>query len=120
MDYIIDMYDTGMWPQHRRLGRRAASMAASSSTGTADLPYRYQWPRPAVTVDCLIYALDDGEPWILLIKRKNDPFKGAWALPGERASLPSRSIHFQEFCNAVYRLLNLKFPFLSAKTAPTL
>lgn len=31
----------------------------------------------------MIYALDEGTPWILLIKRKNDPFKGGWALPGE-------------------------------------
>ena len=56
---------------------------ASSSAGEADLPYRYRWPRPAVTADCLIYTLEEGEPWILLIKRKNDPFKGEWALPGE-------------------------------------
>ncbi|CAM9816287.1 unnamed protein product [Ascophyllum nodosum] len=55
---------------------------ASSSAGEADLPYRYRWPRPAVTADCLIYTLEEGEPWILLIKRKNDPFKGEWALPG--------------------------------------
>ncbi|CAM9628713.1 unnamed protein product, partial [Hapterophycus canaliculatus] len=46
------------------------------------LPFRYQWPRPAVTVDCLIYTLDDGRPWILLIRRKNEPFMGSWALPG--------------------------------------
>ncbi|CAM9581587.1 unnamed protein product [Sphacelaria rigidula] len=52
------------------------------SVAATELPYRYRWPRPAVTVDCLIYALDQGEPWILLIKRKNDPCKGTWALPG--------------------------------------
>lgn len=69
---------------HGRFRARAMAIAMSSSTTTAaDLPYRYQWPRPAVTVDCIIYTLDEGEPWILLIKRKNDPFKGAWALPGE-------------------------------------
>ncbi|CAM9462014.1 unnamed protein product [Ectocarpus sp. 12 AP-2014] len=63
-----------------------ASLSASATGGgddtAPDLPFRYQWPRPAVTVDCLIYALDEGKPWILLIKRKNDPFKGGWALPG--------------------------------------
>lgn len=59
-------------------------MSAMSAAGAEDgLPYRYRWPRPSVTVDCLIYALDEGTPWILLIKRKNDPFKGSWALPGE-------------------------------------
>lgn len=55
----------------------------SSSAGEANLPYRYRFPRPAVTVDCLIYTLEEREPWILLIKRKNDPFKGSWALPGK-------------------------------------
>lgn len=55
-----------------------------SAAGADDgLAYRYRWPRPSVTVDCLIYALDEGTPWILLIKRKNDPFQGSWALPGE-------------------------------------
>lgn len=58
--------------------------AAEEGADSRSLPYRYQWPRPSVTVDCLIYALDEGTPWILLIKRKNDPFKGGWALPGER------------------------------------
>lgn len=46
-------------------------------------PY-YKYPRPAVTVDSVIFDLydDDGEPKVLLIKRKNEPFKGKWALPG--------------------------------------
>ena len=40
--------------------------------------YTYQYPRPAVTVDILLFA---GEK-ILLIQRKNPPFKDAWAFPG--------------------------------------
>ncbi|CAM9587294.1 unnamed protein product [Scytosiphon promiscuus] len=62
----------------------AASLSTAGGGGgpTEDLPFRYRWPRPAVTVDCLIYTLDDGRPWILLIRRKNDPFRGSWALPG--------------------------------------
>ncbi|CAN0245169.1 unnamed protein product, partial [Laminaria digitata] len=59
-----------------------ASSTATTAGGGDDLQYRYRWPRPAVTVDCLVYALDEGKPWILLIKRKNDPCKGSWALPG--------------------------------------
>lgn len=72
----------------------------STSEGATNLPYCYKWPRPAVTVDCLIYTLDQGEPWILLIKRKNDPCKGSWALPGELMSLlsspmlPTVGVHY--------------------------
>lgn len=58
-------------------------MTTAAHPDGVELPYRYRWPRPAVTVDCLVYTMDQGEPWILLIKRKNDPFKGAWALPGQ-------------------------------------
>ncbi len=34
---------------------------------------------PALTTDCVIY---DKEGRVLLIRRKNEPFKGAYALPG--------------------------------------
>ena len=34
---------------------------------------------PALTTDCVIYAPDGS---VLLIRRKNDPFAGAYALPG--------------------------------------
>ena len=38
--------------------------------------------KPFVTVDVIIFTIDDGELKTLLIKRKFAPFKGAWALPG--------------------------------------
>jgi 8-oxo-dGTP diphosphatase len=44
--------------------------------------YVYDWPRPMVTVDAIVFALSAGKAKILLIKRKNEPFKGRWALPG--------------------------------------
>lgn len=44
--------------------------------------YSYPYPHPAVTVDCAIFGLDEGELKVLLIKRNLDPFKGRWALPG--------------------------------------
>ncbi len=34
---------------------------------------------PALTTDCVIY---DGEGRVLLIRRKNEPFRGSHALPG--------------------------------------
>ncbi len=45
-------------------------------------PFTYEYPRPAVTVDIAVFSRRDGELSVLLIERKHDPFKGAWALPG--------------------------------------
>lgn len=36
----------------------------------------------AITVDAAIFATKDNRSCILLIKRKNNPFKNHWALPG--------------------------------------
>ncbi len=46
------------------------------------MSYTYTFPRPAVTVDIIIFRLFDNDPEVLLIKRGNDPYKGHWALPG--------------------------------------
>lgn len=46
------------------------------------MPYQYQYPRAALTVDCVVFGFDDGELKVLLIQRGLDPFKGKWALPG--------------------------------------
>jgi 8-oxo-dGTP diphosphatase len=46
------------------------------------MSYTYQYPRPALTVDCLLFGFDEGELKILLIERSHEPFKGFWALPG--------------------------------------
>jgi len=35
-----------------------------------------------VTVDAVVFLANSTSPKILLIKRKNDPFKGCYALPG--------------------------------------
>lgn len=44
--------------------------------------YCYEYPRPAVTTDCIIFGFDAGELKVLLIERGIEPFKGKWALPG--------------------------------------
>ncbi|MBC8111793.1 MAG: NUDIX hydrolase [Verrucomicrobia bacterium] len=44
--------------------------------------YTYEYPRPSVTVDCILFGFDESELKILLIQRGNDPHKGLWALPG--------------------------------------
>lgn len=46
------------------------------------MAFTYEYPRPAVTVDIIIFRLTAGEPEVLLIKRGNEPYKGKWALPG--------------------------------------
>ncbi len=38
--------------------------------------------RPSVTVDIIIFTVDSKDLKVLLIKRKINPFKGMWAIPG--------------------------------------
>jgi 8-oxo-dGTP diphosphatase len=45
-------------------------------------PYTYDYPRPMVTVDIVVFTIQDDDLKVLLIKRGIEPFKGAWALPG--------------------------------------
>lgn len=42
----------------------------------------YEFPRPALTVDCVIFGFDEGDLKVLLIERGLEPFHGRWALPG--------------------------------------
>ena len=44
--------------------------------------YCYDYPRPSVTVDLVLISESAPDKKILLIKRKQEPFKGLWALPG--------------------------------------
>lgn len=44
--------------------------------------YSYQYPRPALTVDCAIFCQCKGKTYILLIERAQDPFANTWAFPG--------------------------------------
>jgi len=43
--------------------------------------YCYDYPRPAVTVDVAVVTREKDRR-VLLIKRKQEPFAGIWALPG--------------------------------------
>jgi len=44
--------------------------------------FTYDYPRPAVTVDCVVFGFDEGDLKVLLIRRDVEPFRGKWALPG--------------------------------------
>lgn len=44
--------------------------------------YVYEYPRPAMTADNVIFGFDGDRLKILLVERGLEPFKGSWALPG--------------------------------------
>lgn len=46
------------------------------------MSFTYQYPRAALTVDCVVFGFDESELKLLLIERGQEPFKGRWALPG--------------------------------------
>jgi len=46
------------------------------------LNYTYEYPRPAVSADIAVFRREGNSLQVLLILRKNDPYRGMWALPG--------------------------------------
>jgi 8-oxo-dGTP diphosphatase len=44
--------------------------------------YTYKYPRAALTVDCVVFGMDDEDLKVLLIERGLPPYEGEWALPG--------------------------------------
>lgn len=44
--------------------------------------FTYNFPRPAVTTDTLVFRAGKDCIEVLLIKRKKEPYKDFWALPG--------------------------------------
>jgi len=46
------------------------------------MSYTYKYPRPAVTVDIALLLKKSNQTLVLLIQRKNEPFKNYWATPG--------------------------------------
>ena len=41
-----------------------------------------RWPRPSNTVDMVLFTVEEGKLKILLIRRRNHPWIGDWAMPG--------------------------------------
>jgi 8-oxo-dGTP diphosphatase len=50
--------------------------------------YTYDYPMPSVTVDAVIFCCGH----VLLIRRRDDPFKDHWALPGGYMNIGERLI----------------------------
>ncbi len=46
------------------------------------MTYTYKYPRPSLTIDCVVFGLDDEDLKVILIQRDLEPFAGKWALPG--------------------------------------
>lgn len=46
------------------------------------MAFSYQYPRPALSADCVLLTWADQQLKVLLIERRNPPFAGSWALPG--------------------------------------
>ena len=42
----------------------------------------YEYPRPAVTVDVVLFQKIEGKLEVLLVQRGSDPYAGKWAFPG--------------------------------------
>lgn len=46
------------------------------------MTHKYEFPRAALTVDCVVFGLDETDLKVMLIQRDLVPFRGKWALPG--------------------------------------
>ena len=44
--------------------------------------YCYDYPHPAVTTDIVIFTIREAQLKVLLVKRKGEPYRAKWALPG--------------------------------------
>jgi 8-oxo-dGTP diphosphatase len=64
-----------------RMARRDEGAYLRYVTGTA-VPFTYEYPRGALTVDCVVFGVDEEELEVMLIQRGQPPFEGKWALPG--------------------------------------
>ncbi len=63
-------------------GRPHAGTSHHHAVTVASMPYTYEYPRGALTVDCVVFGLDEEDLKVLLIQRALPPFEGTWALPG--------------------------------------
>ncbi|MHB8900596.1 MAG: NUDIX domain-containing protein [Thermoguttaceae bacterium] len=47
------------------------------------MPHTYDFPRPGLTADCVVFGFQEDAPLrALLVRRAKYPFEGRWAVPG--------------------------------------
>lgn len=46
------------------------------------MAHAYEFARPALTVDIVVFGLDENDLQVMLVQRDLPPFEGQWALPG--------------------------------------
>lgn len=66
------------------------------------MKYDKPYVAPTLTVDAIIFQITNGVLEVLLIKRSNDPFQGAWALPGGYNASGETTMH------ALHRIVEQK------------
>ncbi|MGF1584406.1 MAG: NUDIX domain-containing protein [Bacteroidales bacterium] len=46
------------------------------------MKYTYDYPKPSVSADCVVFGFDGDDLSVLLIERGQEPYKGRWTFPG--------------------------------------
>jgi len=54
------------------------------------MSYTYEYPHPAVTVDVVVFTVENDDLKVLFIQRDQEPFKGQWAFPGGFVDIDER------------------------------
>jgi 8-oxo-dGTP diphosphatase len=54
------------------------------------MSYTYEYPHPAVTVDVVVFTIENDDLKVLFIQRDQEPFKGQWAFPGGFVDIDER------------------------------
>jgi 8-oxo-dGTP diphosphatase len=60
----------------------------------------HSYQNPALAVDLVVFGYNDRELSVLLLNRKEEPFKGGWALPGAFLQMEER---FSDTCSRILR-----------------
>ena len=73
------------------------------------LLYGYKYPRPALTVDCVVFGTHLANPKhplkVLVISRRDPPFQGEWALPGGHVNVSDEGDQGESLVAAAHREL---------------